>query len=233
RQIRIPALRSLSPTIIRRMLNMRGSQVSRRVAKSDTDYPPQRPAISVVACHQGKFVGNDRATITLLWSLTSQLLTCGTSASRRSPQRPRPAETLAGFKPLIAVALGAALVAGPTLGAAQQPGKMSRIGILSPAARPDTKIFDAFRKGLGDLGDIDGQNITIEYRLAAGDFKRLPTMAADLVQMPVDLIVTDGGDKVAKIARDATWTIPIVGGLGADPVAADLVRSFAHPGGNV
>ena len=61
---------------------------------------------------------------------------------------------------LIAVALGAALVAGPTLGAAQQPGKMSRIGILSPAARPDTKIFDAFRKGLGDLGDIDGQNIT-------------------------------------------------------------------------
>ena len=134
---------------------------------------------------------------------------------------------------LIAVALGTALVAGRALVVAQQPGKMSRIGILSPATRPDTKIFDAFRKGLGDLGDIDGQNITIEYRLAAGDFKRLPTMAADLVQMPVDLIVTDGGDKVAKIARDATWTIPIVGGLGADPVAADLVRSFAHPGGNV
>jgi hypothetical protein len=86
---------------------------------------------------------------------------------------------------------------------------------------------------LGDLGDIDGQNITIEYRLAAADFNRLPMMAADLVQMPVDLIVTDGGDKVAKIARDATSTIPIVGGLGADPVAAGLVRSFAHPGGNV
>jgi putative ABC transport system substrate-binding protein len=134
---------------------------------------------------------------------------------------------------LIAVALGTALVAGRALVVAQEPGKMSRIGILSPAARPDIKIFDAFRKGLGDLGDIDGQNITIEYRLAAGDFNRLPMMAADLVQMPVDLIVTDGGDKVAKIARDATSTIPIVGGLGADPVAAGLVRSFAHPGGNV
>lgn len=134
---------------------------------------------------------------------------------------------------LAAIALGAVVASMPVPGGAQHAGKVFRIGILSPAARPDTKIFDAFREGLRDLGDVDGENITIEYRLAAGDFSLLPTMAADLVRMPVDVIVTDGGAKVAQIASDATRTIPIVGGLGADPVAAGLVRSFAHPGGNV
>ena len=134
---------------------------------------------------------------------------------------------------LAATALGAVVASAPVPSMAQQPGKVFRIGILSPAARPETKIFDAFREGLRDLGYVDGQNITIDYRLAAGDFSRLPKMAADLVRMPVDVIVTDGGAKVAQIAHDATQTIPIVGGLGADPVAAGLVRSFAHPGGNV
>ena len=134
---------------------------------------------------------------------------------------------------LIAIALGAALFAGPLPGAAQQPGKVFRIGILSPAQRPNTKIFDGFRQGLADLGYIDGKNISIDYRLAAGDFSQLPAMAGELVRLPVDVIVVDGGGNVAQIAKDATSTIPIVGGLGADPVAAGLVRSFAHPGGNV
>jgi putative ABC transport system substrate-binding protein len=116
---------------------------------------------------------------------------------------------------------------------AQQPEKMFRIGILSPAAQAETKIFDAFWEGLHDRGYIDGQNIRIEYRLAAGDTSRLPAMPDELVRLPVDLIVTDGS-KSAQIAHEATRTIPIVGvGFGPDPVAAGLVSSFEHPGGNV
>ncbi|HEY1430995.1 MAG TPA: ABC transporter substrate binding protein [Stellaceae bacterium] len=130
--------------------------------------------------------------------------------------------------------LAVALVAGvPVPGAAQQaPAKIPRIGILSPAASPSTKLFDAFREGLRDLGYIDGQNITIEYRLFAGDYSRLPAMTADLVRLPVDIIVADG-TTIAKIVHDATRTIPIVIAAGGDPVAAGLAESLAHPGGNV
>jgi putative ABC transport system substrate-binding protein len=127
-----------------------------------------------------------------------------------------------------------ALLLTPEQSRAQQvPAKIPRIGILSPAARPSTKIFDAFRMGLRDLGYIDGRNITIEYRLAAGDYSRLSAMAAELVRLPVDIIVPEGGAKVAEIAHDATRTIPIVGGTGVDPVATGLAASLAHPGGNV
>src|SRR6516165_10975608 len=127
-----------------------------------------------------------------------------------------------------------AVAAGSCMpGAAQQPGKVFRIGILAPAARPDTAGFDAFRTCLTDLGYIDGQNIRIEYRLAAWDYSRLPAMAGELVRLPVDVIVTDT-QKSAVVAHEATRTIPIVGAtLGADPVAAGLAASFAHPAGNV
>jgi putative ABC transport system substrate-binding protein len=130
--------------------------------------------------------------------------------------------------------LAVALVAGvPVPGAAQRaPAKIPRIGILSPAASPSTKLFDAFREGLRDLGYIDGQNITIEYRLFAGDYSRLPAMTADLVRLPVDIIVADG-TTIAKIVHDATRTIPIVIAAGGDPVAAGLAESLAHPGDNV
>ena len=118
-------------------------------------------------------------------------------------------------------------------GMAQQPGKVFRIGVLSPAELSATKIFHAFREGLRDLGYIDGQNTTIEYRLAAGDISRLPAMAGELVRLPVDVIVTDS-QKAAMVAHEATRTIPIVGAtLGPEPVAAGLAASLAHPGGNV
>jgi len=134
---------------------------------------------------------------------------------------------------LIAVAFGALGASTPLPSVAQEAGRVFRIGILSPAARPDTAVFDAFRKGLADLGYIDGQNIRIEYRLAAGDHSRLTAMAGELVGPPVDVIVTDG-PKSAQIAHEATRTIPIVGPtLGADPVAADLAASLARPGSNV
>jgi putative ABC transport system substrate-binding protein len=133
----------------------------------------------------------------------------------------------------VAVMTLGAVVAGAHLpSVAQQPGKVFRIGILSPAERPDTKIFDAFRQGLRDLGYVDGKNIMIEYRLARGDTSRLPAMADELVRLPVDVIVTDG-QKSAVIAQETTRSIPIVGALGPDPVAVGFVRSFAHPGGNV
>jgi putative ABC transport system substrate-binding protein len=134
---------------------------------------------------------------------------------------------------LAAIALGAIMAGAPLTAAAQQPGKVFRIGILSPAERSSTKIFDAFREGLRDLGYIDGQNIRIEYRLAAGDTSRLQAMAGELVRLPVEVIVTDT-QKSAVIVHEATRTIPIVGAtLGPDPVAAGLATSLAHPGGNV
>jgi len=134
---------------------------------------------------------------------------------------------------LAALALGAVMINEALPAAAQQTGKVFRIGVLTPAARRDIAGFDAFRTGLADLGYIDGQNIRIEYRLAAWDYSRLPAMAGELVRLPVDVIVTDT-QKSAVVAHEATRTIPIVGAtLGADPVAAGLAASFAHPAGNV
>ena len=130
--------------------------------------------------------------------------------------------------------LAVAVLAGAPLSALpQQPGKVFRIGILSLAEQSSTKELDAFREGLRDLGYVDGQNITIEYRLAAGNFSRLPAMVGELVRLPVDVIVIDGGTNVAQIARVTTPTIPIVGALGPDPVAAGFAASLAHPGGNI
>ena len=127
----------------------------------------------------------------------------------------------------------AVLVAVSLSGTAQEPAKIFRIGVLSPAKRSSTKIFDAFREGLRDHGYVDGQNITIEYRLAAGDTSQLPAMAGELVRLRADVIVTDS-QKAAMVAYEATRTIPIVGAtLGPDPVAAGLAASLAHPDGNV
>jgi putative tryptophan/tyrosine transport system substrate-binding protein len=126
-----------------------------------------------------------------------------------------------------AMTLGAVVAGAHLPSVAQQPGKVFRIGIVSPAERPDTKIFDALRQGLRDLGHVDGKNIMIEYRLAGGDTSRLPAMADELVRLPVDVIVTDG-QKSAVIAQETTRSIPIVGALGPDPVAVGFVRSFAE-----
>jgi putative tryptophan/tyrosine transport system substrate-binding protein len=129
--------------------------------------------------------------------------------------------------------LAVVILAGAPLSAlAQQSEKMFRIGVLSPAERSSTRIFDGFREGLRELGYIEGRNITIEYRLAAGDTSRLPELARELIRLPVDVIVTDG-QKSAVVAHEATRTIPIVMGIVGDPFAAGVTGSFAHPGGNV
>ena len=133
---------------------------------------------------------------------------------------------------LAALALAFVLFASPLLAEAQQPpGKTARIGYLSFRSGP-SHFEEAFRQGLRELGYVEGQNITIEYRWA--DFKpdRVSTLAAELVRLKVDVIVSTGGPIPATAAKRATKTIPIVFTTG-DPVATGLVVSFHRPGGNL
>src|SRR5689334_19637357 len=116
---------------------------------------------------------------------------------------------------------------------AQQAKKVPRIGYLtstSPSAQ-STRI-DAFRQGLRELGYIEGKNINIEYRYAEGKVDRLPALAAELVRLKVDMIVS-GGPAVTRAAKEATDNIPIVMGFDNDPVGNKFVVSLAHPAGNI
>jgi ABC-type uncharacterized transport system substrate-binding protein len=123
------------------------------------------------------------------------------------------------------------LLVVPLSADAQQTGKAPRLGYL--AERPAPSEFDeAFLKGLHELGYVDGKNIAIEYRWAGGKAERLPALAAELVGLKVDIIVTSG-IPAAKAAKNATSTIPIVMATSMDAVADGLVASFARPGGNI
>jgi putative ABC transport system substrate-binding protein len=130
--------------------------------------------------------------------------------------------------------LGGATAAWPLGALAQQPpGKVPRIGFLTrySDASVSTQI-DAFRKGLRDLGWVEGKSISIEYRNAEGQVDRLPALAAELVGLNVDVIVTVDTPPT-QAAKRATSTTPIVIAVSADPVGAGLVTSLAHPGGNI
>jgi len=108
------------------------------------------------------------------------------------------------------------------------------IGWLSSVSPgPSAHFVAAFRQGLGETGYVEGQNVTIEYRWAEGRDDRLPAFAADLVGSNVDLIVASGSLLSTLAAKNATSTIPIVFPALSDPVAAGLVASLAHPGGNL
>jgi putative tryptophan/tyrosine transport system substrate-binding protein len=125
-----------------------------------------------------------------------------------------------------------ALMFGMSIARAQQP-KVARVGVLSPADNNATPIFEAFRRGLRELGYVEGGNIILEYRFTHGDYSALPRLAEELAMLPVDIIVTDG-PSAAQAAANASRTIPIVMGVsGGDPVALGLVASLARPGGNV
>jgi putative tryptophan/tyrosine transport system substrate-binding protein len=116
---------------------------------------------------------------------------------------------------------------------AQQPKKVPRIGILSSGSTSSSKeVIEPLQLGLRDLGYIEGQNITTEYRYAEGVAERLPNLAAELVQLKVDIIVVSGSPST-QAAMNATKTIPIVMTNANDPVGIGLVASLAHPGGNV
>jgi putative ABC transport system substrate-binding protein len=130
------------------------------------------------------------------------------------------------------LAVGLAFLVGLWPGAAvsQQPSKVPHIGFLRAEA-PDL-LFDAFRDGMRSLGYIDGQSVVIEQRWAHGHLERLPELAAELVHMKVDVIVTASTPGVLA-AKRATATIPIVIASSGDPVASGVVASLAHPGGNI
>jgi putative ABC transport system substrate-binding protein len=118
-------------------------------------------------------------------------------------------------------------------GVAQQPTKIAQVGILTPSATEATPAFQAFRKGIRDLGYVEGQTIMLDFRFARGNFDALPSLAAELVRAPVDLIVTDSTSGTVA-AFGATRTIPIVmATTGGDPVALGVAKSIARPGGNV
>ena len=126
-----------------------------------------------------------------------------------------------------------ALVGGAAIVEAQQPTKVLRIGFLGFTSLSGIAArIEAFRQGLRELGYVDGKNIVIEYRYAEGKLDRLSELAAELVRLKVDVIVTSG-PSVTRAVKEATTTIPIVMGFDTDPVGNGFVASLARPGGNI
>jgi ABC transporter substrate binding protein len=133
------------------------------------------------------------------------------------------------------VLLALTILTAPLVADAQQPRKVYRIGILAGSSQALNwqPIKEAFHQGLRELGYVEGQNVSLEYRYTEGNVALLPALAADLVRRNVDLIAV-GGYAMALAAKQATTTIPIVmTGSPIDPVEAGLVESLARPGGNI
>ena len=133
------------------------------------------------------------------------------------------------------VALGASAIAAPFGSFAQQQGKVWRIGFLSSRSRPvsiDSDVFGAFRLGMRELGYVEGKSLVIEWRFADSKLERLPDLAAELVRLRVDVIVSSG-TATTSAAQKATATIPIVMETNTDPVGSGFVKTLARPGGNI
>src|SRR5262249_34970305 len=113
---------------------------------------------------------------------------------------------------------------------AQQPKKVPRIGYLATSAT--SARTEAFRQGLRQLGYVEGKNIVVEYRYAEGKADRERELAAELVRLKVDVIVT-GGSTATRSVKEATVTIPVVMTQDSDPVGNGFIGSLAHPGGNI
>jgi putative ABC transport system substrate-binding protein len=134
----------------------------------------------------------------------------------------------AGFLAILLLLVGWAGIAE-----AQQAKKVPRIGYLSASSAADaSQRTEAFREGLRDLGYVEGKSIVVEFRYADGKFDRLPALAAELVRLKVDAIVT-AGPSVTLPVKEATAVIPIVMTNDSDPVGSGFVTSLARPGGNI
>jgi len=134
---------------------------------------------------------------------------------------------------VFSLALLAMLSALCTSTSAQQPKKVPRIGyVFGTTPSANMARIEAFRKGLRELGYVEGKNIIIESRWAEGKLNRLPALVAELVRLKVDIIMT-GGPPATRFAKEATSTIPIVMTQDGDPVGNGFVASLARPGGNI
>jgi putative tryptophan/tyrosine transport system substrate-binding protein len=137
------------------------------------------------------------------------------------------------MKQFFSILLIVAVVVVAAMAQAQQPAKVPRIGYFqAPPLSAVAARTEAFRQGLRDLGYVEGKNVVIEYRSAEGKSERVPALAAELVHLKVDVIVT-GGSVLTRAAKKATVTIPIVMTQDIDPVSNGFVASLARPGGNI
>ncbi len=132
----------------------------------------------------------------------------------------------------LTLGLALALLAVPLLAEAQPPAKVARIGVLTLLVASSTPLAETFRQGLREHGYVEGRNIALEFRFAAGRTDKLSALAAELVRLKVDVIVTES-NAAALAAAHATQIIPVVMAIAGDPVKAGVVGSLSRPGGNV
>ena len=136
---------------------------------------------------------------------------------------------------IFTLALG--LLVAPLAAEAQQPGKVARVGFLgitAPDCSAPSPTCKAMAQGLRDLGYVEGENLVIEFRTAEGQLERLPTLAAELVQRKVDVLVAGGPEVILRAARQATSTLPIVMvAVDYDPMALGYIAGLPRPGGNI
>jgi ABC-type uncharacterized transport system substrate-binding protein len=130
------------------------------------------------------------------------------------------------------VVLVVSLLGAPCTSQAQQPTLVHRIGRLTGGSRSPDPNLEVFRQELRALGYVEGDNLVLELRYAEGQDERLPALAAELVRLPVEVIVATGAP-AARAAQQATTTVPIVIITLTDPIGAGFVSSLARPGGNI